>query len=74
MGMTEEELRTSWGERARARRLEMKLTQIELAARVGIDQGYLSSIELGRVGPSDRIRLKMREVLGPDIFAWPDPA
>ncbi len=74
MGMTEEELRTSWGERIRARRLELDLTQIQLAARLEIEQSTLSSIELGKTGASDRVRLRMREILGGDIFAWPEPA
>src|SRR5688572_29553863 len=41
----------TFGERLRQLRLERKINQRELAARVGIDFTYLSKIENGRMPP-----------------------
>lgn len=42
----------SLGERVRSRRLQLRMTQVELARRAGINQGYLSEIERDSRRPS----------------------
>lgn len=42
------------GERIRRRRKELNLTQIDLAAASGVNQGYLSAIEQGKANPRKR--------------------
>jgi len=42
----------SVGARIRRRRLDLGITQAQLATRAGLNQGYLSSIERGRSNPS----------------------
>jgi transcriptional regulator with XRE-family HTH domain len=37
------------GQEIRRRRLDLRLTQTELARRAGVDQGWLSKVERGRV-------------------------
>jgi len=43
------------GDRIRRRRKELALTQQQLAGVAGVNQGYLSSIERGRVNPTQRV-------------------
>jgi len=45
----------SVGDRIRRRRKELALTQQQLAGVAGVNQGYLSSIERGRVTPTKRV-------------------
>ncbi len=45
----------SVGDRIRRRRKELALTQQQLAVAAGVNQGYLSSIERGRVNPTGRM-------------------
>ncbi len=45
----------SVGDRIRRRRKELALTQQQLAAGAGVNQGYLSSIERGQVNPTRRM-------------------
>jgi len=45
----------SVGDRIRRRRKDLALTQQQLAAGAGVNQGYLSSIERGRVNPTKRV-------------------
>jgi DNA-binding XRE family transcriptional regulator len=52
------------GEKSRAAiRKWRKLTQIELAEKIGISQGTLSDIESGRRAPSDEVAEKMAQAL-----------
>ena len=52
------------GEKARAAiRKWRKLTQVEVAERVGISQGALSDIESGRREPSDEVAEEMAKAL-----------
>jgi len=44
----------SVGERIRRSRKELGLTQVELAAASGVNQGYLSAIEQGKANPRKR--------------------
>jgi phage repressor protein C with HTH and peptisase S24 domain len=55
----------SFGEFVRHRRLELKLTQDQVAARTGISKPYLSNIETGRTKnpPSDRVLALLERVL-----------
>ena len=46
-----EAIRRSLGQRIRDCRLELNLTQEDLADSTGLDRGYLSSIENGRRSP-----------------------
>lgn len=53
------------------RREELKLTQAEIAALIGIARSTYTNIELGEKNPSFEIMLKVKEVLrvdGDDIF------
>jgi len=45
-------------------------TQVRLADRIGIDQGYLSSLHRGRRRPGLRYRLLLEDALGIPIRAW----
>lgn len=42
------------GDRIRLRRLELGMTQVEVSAVTGIEQGYLSRIERGGIGRPNR--------------------
>lgn len=50
-----------------ALREEHGLTQAELAARCGIDQGDISRIERGATSPTARTLQRIAEVLGADL-------
>ncbi|HTE20240.1 MAG TPA: helix-turn-helix transcriptional regulator, partial [Armatimonadota bacterium] len=57
----------TFGEQLRLWRIESKLNQRDLAARVGIDFTYLSKIENGRMPPpSEATIMKMAEALEQD--------
>src|SRR2546422_665447 len=53
-----------FGERIKNRRLEMKLTQDELAQKVGISKGFLSDLENGKRGVGAGTLLDIGRVLG----------
>lgn len=56
-----------FGECIRQLRLEKRLSQRDLAVKVGIDFTYLSKIENGRVAPpSDQVIRKLGKELGAD--------
>jgi transcriptional regulator with XRE-family HTH domain len=66
------DIRYRFGFAVRTRREELKLTQEELAERVGIHRTYLSDIERGTRNPSliniDRIAASLTLSL-PDLFS-----
>ena len=66
------DIRNRFGFAVRTRREELKLTQEELAERVGIHRTYLSDIERGTRNPSliniDRIAESLAMSL-PELFA-----
>jgi len=53
-----------FGQRIRSRRLELKLTQDELAGKVGISNGFLSDLENGKRGVGAETLLDIGRVLG----------
>lgn len=67
------ELRRAWGERVRQRRVELGLSQQELAQRAGLSQGLVSKIERGK-GLSDETKYKLADALGERVerlFPYP---
>lgn len=66
---------TTWGQRiAAARRAKNPpLTQVELAAAVGVNQATVSCWELGQYAPSDIYRVPIARALGvppEDLFSY----
>ncbi len=53
-----------FGDLIRSKRREMDLTQVEVAARIGISTPYIGHLESGKRHPSDKIVKKFAEVLG----------
>ncbi|MCK9928771.1 helix-turn-helix domain-containing protein [Frankia sp. Mgl5] len=54
------------GDEIRSKRVSCRLTQTELATRAGVDQGWLSKIERGRVRTiSPRFLRAIEEHIGP---------
>jgi DNA-binding XRE family transcriptional regulator len=62
-----DESKLSIGERLRAKRQEMRLSQIVCADRIGITQASLSNVESGRVNPSKTIVAKIEKWLNSQI-------
>jgi transcriptional regulator with XRE-family HTH domain len=57
----------SFGEYIRDLRKQLRLTQRDLASRVGIDVGYISKIEAEKVPPpSEKVIERLASVLGAD--------
>jgi transcriptional regulator with XRE-family HTH domain len=52
-----------FGRRVRELRKERKLSQIELAAKVGIDRSYMGFLERGERNPSLEVIAKIAEAL-----------
>lgn len=50
--MQRQELNELFRQNLRQRRKALKMTQIELANQLGVDQGYISDLERGKVKPS----------------------
>jgi transcriptional regulator with XRE-family HTH domain len=48
----------------REARTRRRMTQDDLAAKSGVDQTTISSIEIGRRNPSDDIRTRLAKALG----------
>ncbi|MEO8681986.1 MAG: helix-turn-helix transcriptional regulator, partial [Vicinamibacterales bacterium] len=48
----------------RKARLNRRLTQDDLAAKSGVDQTHISSIEIGRRAPSDDVKERLAKALG----------
>lgn len=55
------------GERIKTFRKSRKLSQAQLAERVGIDPKYMSRIEVGMVYPSLKTLLRIGEALGTPV-------
>ncbi|MBM6089031.1 helix-turn-helix transcriptional regulator [Staphylococcus epidermidis] len=53
----------NYGLRIKNKRKEYKLTQNELAIKVGVSRSYISDIENGRLIPSGKIILKINQIL-----------
>jgi HTH-type transcriptional regulator/antitoxin HipB len=70
---SERQLRQRWGTTIRARRLELGLTQVELAERAGIPQANVSRIERGGYAPTDLVRIRLARALElevRDVFTY----
>ncbi|MCD7879454.1 MAG: helix-turn-helix domain-containing protein [Candidatus Gastranaerophilales bacterium] len=55
------------GKRIREYRIHKKMTQYQLAEKIGIDGKHLSSIELGKNMPNPQIIVKLSEVFGVEV-------
>ena len=53
-----------FGKRIRELRIEQNMTQVLLAAKVGVDRSYLGFLERGERNPSFDIILKIAKALG----------
>lgn len=70
-----QEVRKDWGGLVRDRRLALNLTQVQLAAATGIDQGTISRIEQGKAPFTDEQKLALAMALQTSIAAlFPYPA
>lgn len=75
--VTEDDVRQKWGQAIRLQRRARKMTQVQLAEAVGVDQTTVSSWEKGRKAPGVDRQLVIARVLGVDarvLFAFPDAA
>lgn len=64
----------SWGRNVRARRQELRLDQVELAATSGVSQAVISAIERGITGGKDSTRMALARSLGAEVgelFEYP---
>ena len=52
------------GAYVRQRRIELGLSQAELAERLGVWQTHVSAIEIGRVSPSVETLVRLADALG----------
>lgn len=72
------DIRRIIGENIRARRVAAKLSQEALAAKVGVEQSYLSGLEAGRRNPTAltlwHIALALKAKPGALFEAAPSPA
>lgn len=57
----------AFGEFIKIKRLQLNLTQFEVASRAGTTQGYLSKVEKGTKEPTITLALKLCDVLGLNI-------
>ena len=59
----------------REARRRRRMTQDTLAAKSGVDQTHISSIEIGRRHPSDEIKARLAKALGiaPSKLRFSDP-
>lgn len=57
----------SFGEFIKLKRLQLNLTQLEVAVQAGTTQGYLSKMEKGIKEPTVTLALKICDVLDLDI-------
>jgi ribosome-binding protein aMBF1 (putative translation factor) len=64
----------TWGERIRSRRLELGLSQFEVAERIHMTQNALSRWESAIAAPTDKDKLALALALETevvDLFPWP---
>jgi len=73
--MQPEELVVTIGRNIRKRRMELGLTQVDLAERLGITQTYLSDVEQGKRTPRTPRLAKFAEALevNPTYLVDPQP-
>jgi transcriptional regulator with XRE-family HTH domain len=65
--------KTLWGQRIRRARHAAGLTQVQLAARIGVPQPVLSAWEVGLRAPRDDNRIRVAAALGipaAQLFAY----
>jgi transcriptional regulator with XRE-family HTH domain len=67
VGETQEELSAVFGANFREARLKAGLTQVEVAARTGIQQAYLSGIESGRKNLTLSTMVTLARIVGTDV-------
>lgn len=68
------DLHASWGKRIRQRRSDLGFTQVQLAERSGLTQGFISAIEKGTTNLSDASKYKIAGALGETVerlFPYP---
>ena len=65
----EQHLRTAFGEAVQRRRLQMqpKLSQVDLAYKVGVHPQTITFIEGGKRGSSDKVKLAIADALGVEL-------
>lgn len=71
---TSRDLWESWGRNVRARREELRLSQMELAESSGISQAVISAIERGITAGKDLTRIALAHALGREVgelFPYP---
>lgn len=69
-------VRAIWGQRIIAARRAVKMTQVQLAAALGVTQQLVSHWEHGLSAPRDDKRAHLARILGvapEELFAYPDP-
>lgn len=74
---TELPLSKFWGDRVKTRRLQLGLTQTQLADLCNLTQQGIARIESGAVIPRDATKQRLAACLGTtpdDLFAWPEVA
>lgn len=62
-----------WGPRIKGARLERDVTQVQLAAQLGVEQTVVSKWELGQSRISDDRKVQIAEALGvslEELFPW----
>lgn len=67
--------RAVWGQRIAEARRTVGMTQVQLAAALGVTQQLVSAWERGQSAPRDERRAQVARILGvtPDeLFAYPD--
>lgn len=68
-------VRTVWGKRIAAARRAIPLTQVQLAAAVGVTQQLVSAWEKGIAAPAVDRRPRLARILGvpaDELFAYPE--
>ena len=63
MGKTEREMLMSFSERMRARRRELDMTRVELAALLGVSPSAVGNYETGVSFPKEEIMLRLFDAL-----------
>jgi DNA-binding XRE family transcriptional regulator len=66
----EQDLLSLFGQRVRERRIELGLTQRELADRTGLNRSYIGEIELGRRNITIKNAVKIARALQADVASF----
>lgn len=75
MGVNDRNLRLTWGQRIRAQRKSLGLSQAHVSELLGTTQEQLSRWENGIYAPVDSMRVELARVLRTtvaDLFPYPD--